>query len=195
MIERFSGERPAGSRAPYFNFSPHSTSLLVEEGFAYDSSLMAGSQPYLLHAAEGTVIELPTDWSTDDWPHYTHAPDFSYMMPISAPDKAMEVFMAELDAAYEFGGLWVAIWHPFVSGRLARLARVAKMIEDQQKRGGVWFATMEQIAQHVQQCIDNGTYKPRTVSMPYYEKPISELKEGAPDGLAIKRPSGWGSSV
>jgi peptidoglycan/xylan/chitin deacetylase (PgdA/CDA1 family) len=194
VFKRFSGKKPVGSRSPYYSFSPVTTSLLVQEGFIYDSSLMADSQPYLLGAPEGKVIELPSDWPMDDWPHYTHAPDFSYLMPISAPDKAMEVYMAELDAAYDLGGLWVTVWHPFVSGRPARLARVARMIEEQLKRGGVWFASMEQIARHVQQCVDNRSFTPRTVPMPYYEKPIAELTEGAPAGLAIKRPTGWGSS-
>ena len=194
VIEGFCGKRPAGSRAPYYNYSNHSTSLLAQEGFLYDSSLMADSQPYVLRAEEGEVIELPTDWAMDDWPHFAHAPDFSYLMPISSPDKAMEVYMAELEAAYEFGGLWVTVWHPFVTGRLARLARVAKMIEHMQNRGGVWFATMEEIALHVKQCVENGTYKPRIVSMPYYDKPIPELTEGVPKELAIRRPRGWGSS-
>jgi hypothetical protein len=33
-------------------------------------------------------------------------------MPISAPQRAMEVFRSEFDAAWEFGGLWISAWHP-----------------------------------------------------------------------------------
>ena len=52
-IERLSGKRPAGGRAPYYNYSPHSTGLLAQAGFVYDSSLMADSQPYVMRAPEG----------------------------------------------------------------------------------------------------------------------------------------------
>ena len=97
-IERLSGKRPVGGRAPYYNYSPHSTGLLAQAGFVYDSSLMADSQPYVMRAPEGEVIELPTDWAMDDWPQYAHSPDFHYLMPTRAPDKAMEVFMAEFEA-------------------------------------------------------------------------------------------------
>jgi len=106
----------------------------------------------------------------------------------------MEVYMAEFEAAYEDGGLWVTIWHPFVTGRPARLASVATMIEYMQSKGRVWFATMEEIARHVQQCIENGSYQPRTVPMPYYEAPIPELTEGFPQGLGLRGPQGWGNT-
>jgi peptidoglycan/xylan/chitin deacetylase (PgdA/CDA1 family) len=194
IIKRFCGKRPTGWRAPYANYSEHSTALLAQEGFLYDSSLMGDSYPYILRAAEGDVIELPIDWTMDDWPHYAHAPDFGYLMPISAPEKAMEVYMAEFEAAYEYGSLWITIWHPFVTGRPARLAAVAKMIEYMQKKGDVWFASMEEVAQHVQQCIRNGIYKPRIVSMPYYTGPIPELTEGTPKHLVLRSQAGWGSS-
>ena len=72
----------------------------------------------------------------------------------------------------------VAVWHPFVSGRLARCVRVEKMIGDMLNKGGVWFATLEEIALHVRKCIDEGTYQPRIDKLPYYEGPIPELTTG-----------------
>ena len=68
------------------------------------------------------------------------------------------------------------------------------MIEYMQSKGGVWFATMEEIALHVKQCIEDGSYQPRTVPMPYYEGPIPELTEGFPQGLALRGPQGWGNT-
>jgi hypothetical protein len=106
----------------------------------------------------------------------------------------MEVYLSEFEAAYEYGSLWVTIWHPFVTGRPARLAAVAKMIEYMQKKGGVWLATMEEIALHVQQCIRDGSYKPRIVPMPYYDGPIPELTKGVPQHLILRSQAGWGSS-
>jgi len=70
------------------------------------------------------------------------------------------------------GGLWIGIWHPFVSGRLSRWLRVEKMIEYMMNTGEVWFATLEEIAWHILDCRQNGAYQPRTVSMPLYSKPV-----------------------
>ena len=64
-----------------------------------------------------SLLELPTDWTLDDFPHYAHNRDLGYRMPISAPQRAMEVFRSEFDAAWEFGGLWISVWHPALSGR------------------------------------------------------------------------------
>ena len=90
----------------------------------------------------------------------------------------MNVYMSEFEAMWEHGGLLIAVWHPFVSGRLARCQRVANMIEEMLNRGGVWFATLEEIARHVRKRIDEGSYRPRIDKLPYYEEPIPELSEG-----------------
>ena len=136
---------------------------------------MGDDIPYVLETRAGQIIELPSHWAMDDWPHYTHSIDMNYMMPIKSPDEAMNVYMSEFEAMWEYGGLLVCVWHPFVSGRLARCVRVAKMIEDMLNKGGVWFATLEEIAMHVRKCIDDGTYKPRIDQLPYYDGVIPEL--------------------
>ncbi len=75
-------------------------------------------------------MELPANWATDDWPPYVHSIDLNYVMQIVSPERAMEGFMAEFEAMRQAGGgLWIGIWHPFVSGRLSRWLRVEKMID------------------------------------------------------------------
>jgi hypothetical protein len=175
VIRKMTGKKPRGWRAPLYNMSKHSVDYLIDQGIMYDASLMGDDIPYVLKTKKGQVIEIPSHWAMDDWPPYVHAPDIDYMMPIKSPDEAMQVFMSEFEAMYAHRGLWVAVWHPFVSGRLARCQRVAEMIEDMQTRGGVWFATMEEIALHVQKCIDDGSWTPRLDDLPYYEGTIPEL--------------------
>jgi peptidoglycan-N-acetylglucosamine deacetylase len=103
-----------------------------------------------------------------------------------SPDRAMEIFMAEFEAMRQCGGgLWVGVWHPFVSGRLARWLRVERMIEQMLETGEVWFATMEEIARHVNACHKKGSYKPRIDTLPYYDKPVSVA---VPPGL-IRAPA------
>lgn len=184
VIQKYTGKKPRGWRAPWWNFSKYSVDLLAENGLIYDSSLMADDVPYVLNG-QGTneVIELPTHWAMDDWPQYAHNGDFNYHMPIQSPDRAMEVWIDEFEAAWEYGGMWVSVWHPFLSGRLARCARVDKMIQYMMDKGGVWFATMEEIALHVRKSIDEGSYNPRTVKLPYYNGRIPELSAKALEGV------------
>ena len=137
---------PVGWRAPSFAFSKHSLRFLIDAGIEYDASLMGDDVPCLLRSGDDTLVELPTQWALDDWPHYMHSRDFNYAMPISAPQRALEVYRAEFDAAWEFGGIWISVWHPFLSGRPARLAAIVELIEYMREKGGVWFATLEEIA-------------------------------------------------
>jgi hypothetical protein len=65
-------------------------------------------------------------------------------------------------------GLLVAVWHPFVSGRLARCEQVDQMIELMQRQGDVWFATLEDIALHVKACMHDKTFTPRIETEPDY---------------------------
>lgn len=186
----FTGRSPRGFRAPMYNFSESTARLLGEHGFLYDSSLMGDDIPYLIDGGAGTLVELPTHWALDDWPHYTHMPEFGYAMPISSPQRAMEVFLSEFDAAWEYGGLWVSVWHPFVTGRLARCAAVSRMIDYMKEKGGVWFATLEEIASHVKASAAGGAYTPREVQLPYYDRPFDGMGSRALEkGLPDRRPS------
>ena len=169
VIERHTGRRPRGNRSPLYNFSNHTADLLVEEGFLYDASLMGDDVPYVLETEKGELVELPANWATDDWPPYVHSIDLNYVMQIMAPERAMESFLAEFEAMRQAGGgLWIGIWHPFVSGRLSRWLRIEKMIEYMLGTGEVWFATLEDIARHVLACRDDGRWKPRMDQLPHY---------------------------
>jgi len=176
IIQRMTGQRPRGFRAPVYNFSRHTADILAQQGFVYDSSLMADDVPYTIQTDSGSFLELPSHWALDDWPAYVHNIELEYTMPIRSPDEAMNVYLAEFEAAYQYGGLWVAIWHPWVSGRTARCMRIAQMIEYMQSKGDVWFATLEEIAAHIAKCKDDGSYVPRSVKLPYYKSPIPKLE-------------------
>lgn len=173
IIERHTGRRPRGFRAPLYNFSPTTTDLLIDEGFLYDASLMGSDIPYLLKGERGTLVELPTHWAMDDWPPYVHMSDIDYSMPIRSPQEAVSVYKAEFDAVWEHSGLLVAVWHPFVSGRLARWQEAMRFIEYMQNRGGVWFATMEEIALHVREVQKRGDVPLREDRMPPYPGPVT----------------------
>ncbi|MGD9742417.1 MAG: polysaccharide deacetylase [Dongiaceae bacterium] len=173
VIKKYTGKRPRGSRSPGHCISIHTPDLLVEEGFLYDSTLQGDDVPYILQTKKGSLVELPTHMALDDWPPYVYEGAFNHFMQIMSPDRAMEIFMAEFEAMRHYGGgLWVTLWHPFISGRAARWLRVERMIEEMMRTGEVWFATMEEIANHVLACRKKGTYKPRVDKLPFYDKPV-----------------------
>lgn len=174
FADRF-GVSPRGWRAPSFAFSKHSLGYLIERGFDYDSSLMGDDIPYMLRTDSRSLLELPTQWTLDDWPHYMHNRDFNYTMPISAPPRALEVFRSEFDAAWTYGGLWISVWHPFLSGRPARMAAIIELIEYMQSRGHVWFARLDEICDHVNQLVAEAKWQPRVEHLPVYHSPLPEL--------------------
>jgi peptidoglycan/xylan/chitin deacetylase (PgdA/CDA1 family) len=174
-IVKATGKRPRGYRAPSYAFSRNTLDLLLAEGFSYDASLLGGDIPYVIGCKAGEMVELPSDLTADDWMHFASIKDFGWQMPIVSPDRGFEVYRAEFDAAWKYGGLWIGVWHPFVSGRPSRCDAMVEMIEYMKRKGGVWFASLEEIAAHARICIDNGSWKPRREMLPYYDEPIQDV--------------------
>ena len=100
-------------------------------------------------------------------------PEIDYKMPIKPPSEAIKTYREEFDAMWAHGGLWIAVCHPFVSGRVARWMEVEKLIEYMIEKGDVWFARLDEIAAHTRRNIDEGIFVPRIVELPYYDGPIN----------------------
>ncbi|HXA93642.1 MAG TPA: polysaccharide deacetylase [Steroidobacteraceae bacterium] len=160
-LQAVTGTKPAGWRAPLYNFSHRSAELLLEAGVTYDASLMGDDVPYLLDTPRGSLLELPSHWGMDDWPPFMHSLELDFQMPIQSAARAWETWWEELEAMWDFGGLWVPVWHPFLSGRLARWRVTHAMIGRMLDKGRIWFAPMSEIAAHVQRCMAAGTWSPR----------------------------------
>ncbi len=177
VIERFTGKKPRGWRAPLYNFSGNSLDLLLERGFVYDASLMGDDIPYVIKSRiDGrTLIEMPAHWGLDDWPQWVQSFDLNYMMPVRAPRQGFEIYKQEFEAAYAYGGLWLPVVHPFATGRLARWHVFAEFLEKIVAQGDVWFAPLEEIAAHVRAVIDQGRYTPRVELIPQYEEPVGRV--------------------
>ncbi|WP_439816361.1 polysaccharide deacetylase family protein [Zavarzinia sp. CC-PAN008] len=172
-IANITGKPPVGYRAPSYAFSERTLDLLLKYGFRYDASLLGDEVPYVLQSDKGSLVELPADMSLDDWPQYVSMKEFGFQMPIQAPARAMEVFRADFDAAWLYGGLWIAVWHPFVSGRLSRAHATMELIDYMKAKGDVWFAPLSQIAAHVQGLIDRGEWTPRVERLPHWAPPLT----------------------
>src|SRR5687768_11476991 len=69
-LTQVTGSRPVGYRAPSWNFSPNTLSIIRELGFTYESSMMSDDRPYeLLQNGQPTgMVEIPVEWILDDAP-------------------------------------------------------------------------------------------------------------------------------
>jgi hypothetical protein len=162
------GKSPRGYRAPVYNVTQQVVDLLIEHKFLYESSLMADDIPYLMKTEKGELWEAPVHWGTDDWPPFAHYAEIDYMMPVKAPSEGLKAFWEEFDAQYEAGGFWIGIWHPFLTGRLARWRLVEQWLEQTLKTRSIWFAPLEDIIGHVKKVTAEGRYTPRVDQLPYY---------------------------
>jgi peptidoglycan/xylan/chitin deacetylase (PgdA/CDA1 family) len=157
-VERVTGVRPRGWRAPYWSLGARSLELVEAAGFAYDSSLMAddyglyrvrrgdrhsvteGSQ----FGREGALAEVPVYWALDDWPHFEPAPAGG-RDGLSAPSKVLEIWTEELRYAHAHapGGLLTVTMHPECIGRGHRMAMLERFIDAAAALDGVMFGRLD----------------------------------------------------
>ena len=98
------------------------------------------------------------------------------MMPVKAPSSGLAAFWEEFDAAYDAGGFFMLIIHPFLTGRLARWKQVEAWLEKTLNTKNVWFARLDQIADHLDKIVSKGDYVPRQEKLPYYTGAIRPVK-------------------
>ena len=147
-IEEISGVKPVGFRAPSWNHSPNTLSIVRELGFLYESSLMADDRPYeLLQNGNPTgLVELPVEWILDDAPLFN---------PLGArymnPRDVMQVWIDEFEVAWDEGTMFLLTMHPHVIGHRSRMVALKGLIDHIKARGNVWFGTHEEAARWVRQ--------------------------------------------
>jgi len=148
------GKRPVGYRAPSWKFSKYTLAQVKAAGFLYDSSLMASDDAYEINldGRPTGLVELPIERIVDDAPYFGAA-DGS--MP--SPEHVLEVFRSEFDVAWDERGLYVLTMHPHYMGHRSRVAILDRLITHMKSKGGVWFATHEDIAKHLKGMLDAGT--------------------------------------
>ena len=173
-IKRVTGRAPAGYRSPSAKFSKHTLDLLVDADFLYDSSLAGDDMPHLLKGKSGSLIELAYEPSSDDWSQFGYnTAGLADVRPatILPPQESFAVFRADFDTAWEWGGMWIVTFHPFLVGRMARCRALIELIEYVLSKGRVWVTSLEMIARHVRACMEDGSWSARVDQLPYYEAP------------------------
>ena len=145
-LEKVSGARPVGLRTPSWDFSPSTLAIEKEMGLLYDSSLMADEDCYelLLDGEPSGIVELPVEWVRDDAVYFWMS-RFTALRPYTPPTDVLDIFRRELDAAWEDGGIFQLTMHPHVIAYRSRIWILDELIRHAKAKGGVWFATHEQV--------------------------------------------------
>lgn len=147
VLEKTMGRAPVGFRSANWDLSPNTIGIVKEMGLEYDSSLMADEACYeLVCDGEPTgVVEVPVEWLRDDAVYlmFNRSPA---TRPWTPPDDVYAIFKRELDAAWEEGGLFQLVMHPFVIGYRSRIWMLDALIEHARDKGDVWFGTHAEVA-------------------------------------------------
>lgn len=156
VFQSQTGIRPTGIRTPSWDFSHSTLSVIRELGFAYDSSLMADTEPYeLLEDGERTgVIEIPVEWIRDDAP-YLMMDRFGGLRPHMPPRQLLQIWIDEFDAALAEGGLFQLTLHPHIIGHRSRLIVLDELLQHIRDSGQAWIGTHAELASHVQPLLHN----------------------------------------
>lgn len=145
-LTSMTGSRPVGYRAPSWNFSPNTLTILREMGFLYESSLMADDSPYeLLQNGEPTgIVELPVEWILDDAPLFNPQGN-----AYSSPRDVAQVWIDEFDRAWSEGTMFLLTMHPHIVGHRSRIVALELLIAHIRSKGGVWWGTHREAAEYV----------------------------------------------
>jgi len=146
MLTDLTGEKPVGYRAPSWDFSAATPSILKEAGFLYESSMMSDDRPYelVIGGKPSGIVELPVEWILDDAP-LLNPRGTNY----ANPRELLEVLKDEFDVAYKEGTMFLMTMHPHVSGHRSRIVVLEELIRYIKSKDKVWFATHQEAAEYV----------------------------------------------
>ncbi|MGI9616792.1 MAG: polysaccharide deacetylase family protein [Acidimicrobiales bacterium] len=159
-IERVWGRPPVGSRIAGGNLGSRWVDLMLEYGFSYDSSMSPHDvQPTWVRKGDVArtdgphefgdpvdLVELPFDWSLDDWPYFS--PERPRQEGLRPPNDVYDIWAAEFDYLHDRlgDGVYVLCLHPQCIGRGSRMLMLERLIDHMAAAEGVRFRTMEDVA-------------------------------------------------
>ncbi len=108
---------------------------------------MAADEPYEIvsRGQPSGVIEIPISEVDNDYVYYGETANGS----LPSPDAVFQIYKAEFDLAFEERTLFILTQHPHVGGRRSRIVQLDRLITYIKSKPGVWFATMQQVANYV----------------------------------------------
>ncbi|MDT0440520.1 polysaccharide deacetylase [Streptomyces sp. NPDC005840] len=156
--ERYIGVRPRGYRSPAWDFTDQTMSVLEENGFEWDSSLMGRDfepyhpRPVQVGWEEGStfgpaspLLEFPVSWFLDDFPAAEYIPGVN--QGLGSSEVMFQRWRDHFDYAYRNvpGGVLTLTVHPQTIARAHYLMGFERLIEYMAGHTGTWFAPLSDI--------------------------------------------------
>lgn len=150
VFEDLISKRPVGYRSPAADLSNNSLDLLTKYSIKYESSFIDDDMPYYHELEAGKLLEIPFDWSLDDWPYFGFHmyPQLPYQSGISPTDTVFNSWKREFDGLYKRGRCFMLTMHPQLIGRAGRMDALEELIQHAISMGDTWITTGEEIAEH-----------------------------------------------
>ncbi|AZS83023.1 polysaccharide deacetylase [Streptomyces griseoviridis] len=156
--DRYIGVRPRGYRSPAWDFTDQTMSVLEENGFVWDSSLMGRDfepyhpRPVQVGWEEGStfgppspLLEFPVSWFLDDFPAAEYIPGVN--QGLGSSEVMFQRWKDHFDYAYRNvpGGVLTLTVHPQTIARAHYLMGFERLIEYMAGHAGTWFAPLSDI--------------------------------------------------
>lgn len=167
LIRQLTGQGARGYRSPSWDLSAHSVDLLLEHGFAYDSSMMGDDYtPYRVRKGdvitleqpavfgpESRLIEMPISWALDDYPHFEFIRTPDWVLPGNMnAGLVLENWVNDFVYLRDHldWGVITYTFHPFVIGRGHRMLVLEKLIRTLKDGGAVFMKLEDAAAEYAQ---------------------------------------------
>jgi peptidoglycan/xylan/chitin deacetylase (PgdA/CDA1 family) len=152
--------QPAGYRSPAWDLSENSIAILEEEGYLYDSSLMAEDfRPYrprrndtvddekFTEGAPSRMVEMPVAWELDDYPYF-HWASKPLNTGLRSTEDVLRAWSDEFDYCHHHvhDGVFTLTNHPEIIGRGPRISMLERLIDHMQSERNVVFSTLSEAA-------------------------------------------------
>ena len=149
IIERITGKKIVGHRAPGGAMHPFTVEMIGKRGYLYSSSLRDCDNAYLHQAkdvAQKAVVELPIDSIFDDATYYFFSLNSPVRRGIASARYMVNIWKDEFDGLAAEGDKVISlIMHPQLSGRTSRVNAISEFVGYMKSRGA-WIATSQQVA-------------------------------------------------
>jgi allantoinase len=146
VLAKIAGQRPVGWHTRSTP-SPNTRRLLVEEGgFLYDSDDYSDDLPFCVEVSGKRHLVIPYSFDTNDM-HY-HQGFHRFVTARDFTEYTTDAFDALWEEGVAHPKMMSVGLHLRMIGRPGRIAGLAALIGHMKRRGGVWFATRRQIAEH-----------------------------------------------
>ncbi len=172
LIDSVTGVSPTGYVAPWWEFSPATSELLLERGIKYDHSLMHNDfTPYytrvgdswtnidytqpaeawmkpLVRGQETSLVEIPANWYLDDLPPMMFIKASANSHGFVSPRELEQTWRDQFDWVYREmdEAIFPMTIHPDVSGRPQVLLMLERLIEHINGHEGIRWSTFDEIA-------------------------------------------------